>query len=127
MLSSRDLNLYGLAKRIAEDSCCTDKHGSVIAHNGRVLAVASNHMTSHPVSASYGKDTQHAEQRAIKRAGPYTRGTVCYTARDHFQDTSRPCDMCTELLVKAGVRRVVYSQGEGVVVSERLSRVGLTR
>jgi tRNA(Arg) A34 adenosine deaminase TadA len=120
MLSSRDLKLYGLAKRVAEDSCASDRHGAVLAHNGRVLAVAANHMNGHPVSEQWGKDTQHAEQRVVKRA--LGDGATCYTARDHMQDTSRPCDMCMALLARAGVRRVVYSRGLGVVVAERLDK-----
>lgn len=120
MISRRDLKLYGLAMRVAEDSEATDKHGAVLANNGRVLALAANRMVGSPTSDRWGKDTLHAEQRALLRVGAMARGSTCYAARDHSSDTSGPCVMCRALLVEAGVHRIVYSRGSSNICVERL-------
>ncbi len=124
--SKRDLKLYGLSMRVAENSSCTDRHGAVIANNGRVLSLADNRMVSSPTSARWLKESLHAEQRAILRVGATARGSTCYMARAHASDTSGPCVMCRALLVEAGVHRIVYSLGGGEVVAEKLSSVGLS-
>jgi len=115
-ISSRDESFYNLAIKVAEDSDCSDRHGAVIVKGSRVLSVAVNIMSTDRTSALWSKESMHAEQRAIKRV--QVRGTTCYTARAHEQDTSRPCAMCWSLLAEGGVERVVYSAGDGALVGE---------
>ena len=72
--------------------------GCVIVRDGRVVGKGFHH----------GAGTNHAEVEALKDAGPRARGATLYV-------TLEPCchhgrtPPCTEAILKAGVREVVYA------------------
>lgn len=111
-ISNRDRALFQLALRVAEDSDCSDKHGTVIMRAGVILAVAANRFIGNPVSARWMKRTIHAEQRAILRLGIQCADATLYSARLHaYNHHSAPCAMCYSLLIAAGISTVIYHDG----------------
>lgn len=115
MISRRDIALFNLALRIAEDSDCTDKHGAVIMRSGTILAVAANRLIGNPTSVRYKKSTCHAEQRALLRLGPGCKGATLYSARLHKNPQSGPCSMCYQLCREAGIQSIVYHTGKELI------------
>jgi deoxycytidylate deaminase len=115
MISNTDKRWYNLAVRVAEESLCYDRHGCVIVKSGTLLSIATNRNGSHPVSKKYLKRDIHAEQRAIQKTFSAV-GATLYTARIHmFSPIGKPCGMCEELIIKAGIKRVIYCDGENLV------------
>ena len=108
-IGQRDVRLYNLAMRAAEDSDMPDRHGAVIAQGGNVLSIAVNRPGT-TLGTSF--ISAHAEERAIKRLGKRAAGKVLYSARDHAKPTSRPCDTCMQLVLSAGIKRIVFCVGD---------------
>ena len=113
--TARELRMFELALKIATDSDCSDRHGSVIAKGRRVVSVATNRFVTHPISDLWLKTSVHAEQRALIRAGSRSRRATLYCARDHFNLISMPCAMCFDLLQEAGIARVIFHDQHRVV------------
>lgn len=118
--SKSEVSLWRLASTVAEDSTCGNRHGAVIAARGRVLSIAANRMTPYPLAKRYKKLTLHAEQRALLRAGIGARGATLVSARDHYNKSSMPCEMCMALCIDSGIRTVVFADGNGDIVKMRL-------
>lgn len=106
--TARERRLYDLTLKIARDSDCSDRHGSLVVKGRRIIAVATNRLVTHPISEKWLKSTVHAEQRALIRAGSKAKRATIYCARDHANLISMPCTMCFSLLQEAGVSRVVF-------------------
>jgi dCMP deaminase len=139
-----DAYLMGFAQHALTRSTCASRQvGAVITQGGEIVTTGYNgaprkqkHCTDPGVGCLL-KDGRcirslHAEQNAITQAakkGKSTEGATIYT-------THRPCDACANLIVAAGIVRVVYLDGEpdnwghevlenaGVVV-ERLRSIGI--
>lgn len=114
-LSSRDTALYYLALKVAEESNCSDKHGTVIMRAGVILAVAANRFIGNPMSTRFLKKTIHSEQRALLRLGPAAHQATLYTARLHHNKQSKPCVMCQYLIEEAGITTVVFHDGKTLI------------
>jgi tRNA(Arg) A34 adenosine deaminase TadA len=136
MLSNRQHQWIDLAVKLAIDSQCRTKHGAVIVRANSVLAVGTNRFRNHfPMPPDqWVKNspacTVHAEMAALRRVRDASDTTV-YVARVSRQGVarlSRPCDRCWLALVRAGVRRVVYTVNPGVQAVEKilLSSVDMT-
>jgi diaminohydroxyphosphoribosylaminopyrimidine deaminase/5-amino-6-(5-phosphoribosylamino)uracil reductase len=54
----------------------------------------------------------HAEAMALEQAGPESRGATCYTSLEPCAHVSPRGPACTNLLVEAGVARVVVAIGD---------------
>lgn len=109
--TNSDISRYLLARKIAQDSSAPDRHGCVIIRSGTVLSVATNRrVISHPVSFKWFKQDIHAEQRALLRV-KNPSGATLYSARDHRNLCSIPCNMCWTLLENAGISWVVFHDG----------------
>ncbi|MEQ6902733.1 bifunctional diaminohydroxyphosphoribosylaminopyrimidine deaminase/5-amino-6-(5-phosphoribosylamino)uracil reductase RibD [Nocardioides sp. YIM 152588] len=63
-----------------------------------------------------GPGTAHAEADALARAGDRARGTTAVVTLEPCNHTGRT-GPCTEALVAAGVRRVVYAEGDANAVA----------
>lgn len=98
-----------LATKIAERSDHPiHKVGAVIVKGGAIIACAHNiHIWR-----------RHAEIRALKRLD--VRGATIYISRNGGNLMSKPCDMCREALIKAGIARIVYFDWSGKITKERL-------
>lgn len=86
---------------------------ALVAKGGVVLSAAVN-MTG----SLYRDDGKHAECRALRPNRDY-RGATIYVARANGL-VSRPCAKCMPLLVAAGIKRAVYCNSYGNLVSERI-------
>jgi diaminohydroxyphosphoribosylaminopyrimidine deaminase / 5-amino-6-(5-phosphoribosylamino)uracil reductase len=95
--------------------------GCVIARDGQIVAEAATAPGGRP----------HAEEQALAAAGPAARDAVAYVTLEPCGARSAGGPSCAELLIAAGVKRVVvacedaspYASGQG---AETLQRAGVT-
>lgn len=112
---TRDQMLMDMAQVIASRGTCTRLHvGAVIARDGRSLSMGYNGAPAGMPHCNHTMDEDpsvtcprvvHAEANAIiwaARWGVSTDGTELFT-------THMPCLVCANLIVNAGIMRVVYS------------------
>lgn len=102
----------GLLRKIASRSTNRDGffHSTLVISGGAVLSFASN------------SNTAHSEVLAVKKASNPVGSTVI-NLRSRKNGTiglSRPCDACMAFLKVSGIKKVVYTNNEGVLVTERL-------
>jgi len=88
--------------------------GCVIVHGGRLVAEAATAEGGRP----------HAEEQALAAAGQAARGAVAYVTLEPCGERSSGAPSCSELLVAAGVARVVVACEDA---SPKASRRGLDR
>lgn len=81
---------------------------AVIVAGGRVLAHACN-------GPIWG---QHAELRAITRCAQEPLGATIFVARSTGGGLAKPCLMCSNAILGAGIRRIVYSTDLGYNVED---------
>lgn len=123
--NGRHLEHFNSAVKVAKLSDCRYKHGSIITRGKSILSVACNKLITHPVQKRYGDHvcSLHAEVRAVGLARTDVSGATCYSARikagDRSLAISKPCPPCHELLVEAGIKYVIYFDGQNIV-KERL-------
>lgn len=103
----------------ATKSECRQKHAALVEKSGRVISWAINKYYNDP--AMFPSDlltreremiSVHAEINAIRRVSPEVLlGATIYVARVGSKGAalSRPCERCEDALVKAGVRKVIYT------------------
>ena len=98
------------ATRLAKRSSHRDyKLGALLIRGGRILASAVN-------APRY---SGHAEMVAIRRAGDVTNGIliVIRRTRSGRLSMSKPCEKCMYGIVRAGIRRVIFSNWTGQIES----------
>lgn len=105
------------ALALAAQSTCRTKHGVVIAHGPRVLAVAVNSDRNPPPVCSDPKSeaAYHAEINGLKQLGPDVdmRKLTLYSARIGAAGEARmakPCPSCQRTLDRLGLETVVWTQ-----------------
>lgn len=84
------------------------------------MAAASNRHRNTAQVAEHENCTEHAEEAILRLAGDAALGATVYVTRINRQGNlleSRPCVRCHQQLVAAGVRRVVYTNTNGTIVS----------
>jgi deoxycytidylate deaminase len=115
-LTTKDHTWYTLALKLASESECKSRHGCVIVKSGKPVSVAVNRLVSHPLGEQFNKRSIHAEQRALIKSNTPLHGATLYSARDHANHSSEPCEMCRELIQDSGIKYVVYWHSmEGLV------------
>ena len=115
MRPSRDQINLRVAKVIAERSTCLRAQvGAVITVDNRIVSTGYNgatpgqdHCTDEDCnSESHCSNSVHAEANAIAYAakkGVAIEGGILYC-------THSPCIKCTELIIQAGIKKVVYNK-----------------
>ena len=118
------------AKRVAEQSSYGKfRHGAVLVKGSSVRSISCNKHRHCSFGARFrregrGEATLHAELGAIlgiERST--TQGSTVYVARINKEGEARiskPCSMCQNAMEFVGIRRVVYTDAEGDVVSMKL-------
>lgn len=119
-ITERDRVTFDLATKVAKLSGARYMHGAVIRKGKSIVSVACNKLTTHPVQRRYGKHvcSLHAEIRAVILAKGDVVGCDCYSARvrgDGKYAISRPCATCWALLAEAGIRDIIYFNGDSIV------------
>ncbi len=116
MLSNTDKSYLSVARYLATKSTAKNTHGCVVVKGGRVLGTGWNKNRNHPtiVSPEHIKTdcSYHAEEIAIREAGSNTKGAIIYVARVNKQGKDRnsmPCEKCSKLIKKVGIKRIVYT------------------
>lgn len=115
-LSRKQRSFLDVAVRLAESSEVSFKHGAVIVKGGSVQSVGvnkwKNPMKPDFPPADYDPTVSvHAEIDALSRCGD-PRGATIYVARVNKsgeERMSRPCIDCEKALIKAGVKKVIYT------------------
>lgn len=124
-ISAKDMRYFNQAVKVAGNSQCRYSHGSIIRRGKTVVASACNVIKTHPVQQRYSSHvcSIHAEAAAVIKAKSNTIGTVCYSVRIRPDGTlaiSKPCPSCRSVLIDAGIRDVVYFDGN-FIVKERIT------
>ena len=114
-MSKQQQRWLNAAIELAKNSNCRQKHGAIIVKGGNVLGMGVNKNRNHPTIT----DPSHikmgcstcAERVAIKNAGN-VKGATVYVARVNNLGQpmySRPCDRCTKVMIRAGIKAVIYT------------------
>lgn len=117
-ISARDEKYFEIALLLAKDSECNYKHGCVIVRAGNILSLAANRVGSSKRQSKHGEYviTVHAETRAIIKACTGLEDATLYSARAskriYGPAISRPCPICWENMIDAGIHTVVYHDGK---------------
>ena len=107
---------------LAGQSEFKQRHGCIIAKQGKILGSGINVSRNHPDLCQDPKtqSSTHAEHAALKSLrGVNLKGAVAYVARIYKNGEpamSRPCPRCTELLRAAGVRKLVWSVDNSMAI-----------
>lgn len=115
-LSRKQRSFLDIAVRMAESSEVSFRHGAVIVRGGSVLSVGVNKWKNvFPLDIpcpEYNPNISiHAEVDALSRCAD-PRGATIYIARVNKsgkERMSRPCIDCEKALIKAGIKKVIYT------------------
>ena len=114
-LSKRDRAWLKQACKLAQVSTCNQRHATIIVKGGSVIAVGVNTNRNHPdiVENPKREAAFHSEINALKQGTDFA-GAVAYNSRLFSNGSSglaAPCYNCTIMLLSAGIKRVVYTDG----------------
>lgn len=120
-LSSTDRRRLNRAINLAKIGACKKKHGAVLVAGGRVMSVGINTNRNDPaiIGDAQLNYSVHAEAAAIRALGHPVKNGIMYVARVDKRGNpkmSKPCIKCQELLRKYGVKKVVYTVDEEMVL-----------
>jgi deoxycytidylate deaminase len=112
------------AIRVAKTADHKFRVGSAILKGRRVISTGTNKGYTSPyirlnIDRYSMVDKNHAEISAILNARDRDlTGATIYIARclkDDGTALSRPCDLCMEMIIEAGIRKIVYTTGDSSV------------
>ena len=110
-----------LAIKEASLSQARCKHGAVVTRGGSVLGKGRNTYKTHATRGRGPLRTLHAEAACIRdaeRRGINLRGATIYVARTgNKSQMSRPCLDCQQMIEDYGIRKVVYTDETGAVIT----------
>lgn len=112
--------MIAAALKESKKSECRSQHGAIITRGGSVLGKGSNTYKTHPTWGGGPLKTLHAEAAAIRdavRQGINVRGATIYVVRGG-ERMSKPCPSCKKFIMQYGISKVVYTDGEGNIVTE---------
>ena len=113
-MSNRDRRLIETALSLAEQSPCKQRHGAIVVKGGRILGKGFNEYRNEPQDWMPVENVSiHAEIAAMSGIAPdKLKGATVYVARRgrcNVHACSRPCPRCYDALVKAGVKKIIYT------------------
>ena len=123
ILSKSEKAHLARAVNVAKTSTENNLHGAVIVRGGRVLAVGVNSFRNDPntVSTPKRESSIHAEIAALKAMGNTAKGATIYVARVNRQGEermSKPCTNCMDAIVKAGIKKIIYTVESAITIEE---------
>lgn len=110
--------------------------GAIVVKGGSILSIGANRQRNNPHSCPGSIPRRHwsfcAEQAALHRLKPGTaRGATLYIARvsPKTGETryAHPCPKCTELILEAGISKVVYTGNNDTIILERIRSFKYTK
>lgn len=120
---ARDERFLNLALKIAGQSQHKFPIGAVITIGNRILSIGINKYKTHPKQLNnYSNSVDkhgtsiHAELAAIL-SYPKLKGSTIYVARLLYGGSfglSKPCRSCQNLIEIAGIKKIVYNDGEEI-------------
>lgn len=123
---ARDVRFLNRAIDVAKSNEYKWHMGAVIAKGNRFIVCAKNRFRNSPLVAPHDASI-HAEIAAI-RAALVTRddltGCTIYVARyapSHTLRMARPCGACFGMILEVGIRRMVYTNINGLMSIEKVS------
>ena len=114
-LSNNDISFLSATAKIAITSQYRFRIAAMIVKSGRVLGADVNLPKITPLTPPNRVST-HAEIRVIKNTRNL-RGATLYVARLRSQDIpalARPCSLCIQEIINAGISRVVFTTNNNV-------------
>lgn len=114
-LSNKDRAWLKMAKKLAVTGECKKRHGAVAVRGGRVISVGINRYRQDQDYSFIPQEARsfHAEEACLRALGGDAQGATLYVARVSrkfkTEMMSKPCDECMNLIVAAGVKRIVYT------------------
>lgn len=107
------------AEKLTSKSACHYKLGAVLVKDKEVLSTGYNKLLSmDKVLTQYGMFwTLHAEMDTLRKLYSVPKGATLYVARNEFR-SARPCKNCIKIIKKAGIKRIVYSTGDGMAIEK---------
>jgi hypothetical protein len=110
-------NLYEMAKEICLRIDRPKRHCSVILHRGRVVAVGTNQMKTHPIAKRYGYlfDEMHSELDAFRKCEGRAGLELWNFRFNRFgqERISRPCPKCLPWCIEV-FDGIHFTTGEGI-------------
>lgn len=93
-----------------------NRHGCIIVHNGKIVSEGYNHYVKH----FEHKYTMHAEIHALSKLKKKKINSdyILYVVRIGTDNMgaplkySKPCDSCTDAIIKAGIKKIYYSTND---------------
>lgn len=117
--SAKDLDLLGRARTVSLTSSHRFRHGAVLVAHGKVQSVGINYTRNNPRNVQFRSDSStHAEVAALNAIRGETKGMTMFVVRSRKNGEtaqSRPCNNCQKAIIKAGVKRVVYTTDQVLV------------
>ncbi len=116
------LEAISLASEWARESPFNHKHGAVALRKGKVTGEGFNNKGSSALQRLYARKVgknlclhNHAEVAALNDANLVADTLVVVrVSRTGKLLNSKPCQICEELLKDSAVKRVYYSDGDGI-------------
>lgn len=106
---------FRLARNASKFSDCHHKMGAVIVDK-RPISVGYNRKRTHPIFSDGEKwFTCHAEMSAVLKSDGHLTGCSVYVYRESAKGLpalARPCNKCLEILIEAGIKRVIFTTNE---------------
>ena len=111
--------LYNLAQNSDVKSA---KHSCIIVKQGKIVGRGWNYRGSIPKSIRYYPLTVHAEAHVILKKKKWTNCDIYVFRFNNQGDTmnSKPCDTCSLLIQRAGIKNIYYSDEHGGITRWRL-------
>ena len=124
MLSNKEKRYLQIARKMANKNSHEQfSHGAVLVKGGSIISFAFNKNKVSSFASRFrdcerdGFATRHAELSCVLNLNrSQTEGAIIYCVRVGKGGTlrmSKPCDMCLKALQFTGVKKVVYSTGNG--------------
>ena len=112
--------MYYRAKELAISNGRTYHLAAILWRNGRVVRIGENTSKTHPrFRRQYPDGTwashMHAEMNVLRFAKPGDDLEVLrFQKCDHQRTMAKPCLLCQAEIRKAGIRRVKYTNWDGI-------------
>jgi deoxycytidylate deaminase len=117
--------MLNVALKVAKRSTFRHQMGAVIVKGGRVLSCGHNQIRYAAIPRKH-PESLHAEAAAILKSTKLRHdlaGSSIYVARympDGSAGLARPCEHCMALIRRAGIKKVIWSDNDGIRQTEKL-------